>query len=125
MNPVLLKYLLAGALLVVSLIFGYLVSHSGKPYSVTLLGVHKIFSLLAGIALALIVYQTQKVSPLDLVRWSVVALTGVFFLATFVTGAVLSIQKETGSVALMVHKIAPILTTLSAAAVFFLLANFK
>lgn len=123
MNAPIIKIIVASALLVISLVFGYLLSNAGKPYSVVLMSIHKLSSLLAGIALVVIVWQFQKAAQLSALQWAVIAVTGILFLATFVTGAVLTVQKETNSIVLTVHKIGPVLTTLSSAAAFYLLAK--
>ncbi len=122
MNATIMRALACGTLVVLTLVLGYVLGRKGRPYGTAILSIHKIASLVAGIAFAVIVIQSNAVKSLDPFRWTVIALSAMLFVATFATGAVLTIQKESGKTVLLVHKIGPVLTTLSFAISFFLLA---
>lgn len=121
MNAPILRIIITASLIVLSLVFGYLLSGTGKPWSAALLGIHKIAALLGGVALVVIVFRFQNAAPLDALRWTFCAVTWLFFLSAFATGAVLTILKNAPAPVLILHKVTPILTVLSSAATFFLL----
>jgi len=82
---------------------------------------HKLISLAAGILLLVKIYWQSRVGPLGTTIWIVVVLTGVCFLGSAVSGALLSSDKPPPAAVSVVHKVAPVLTVLAAAATLYLL----
>lgn len=119
------RIIVAGGLLLLTIASGYWLSHSGKPYSVAIFTIHKLIALSAVISTAVAVHHIRTVVDLGALDIGAIVVTGVLFLALFVTGAVMSIGKPAVSVALAIHRVAPLLAAASAVAAAYLLAASK
>ena len=115
------KTLGSGALLVCCLLSGFWLSHSGKPLNGLIFTIHKLIALAAVILLAVTVYQANQATPLSASLWLACAVTGLFLIGLFVSGALLSTGKPVPAVLLNIHRLMPILTLLSATGILYLL----
>jgi hypothetical protein len=100
---------------------GLWLSRLGRPFNMILLTVHKLISLAAIILLGFTVYRVTWEGPLGALDWIVVSITGLFFLGTIATGALLSGDKPMPAVVLTLHRVTPFLTVISTAVALVLL----
>lgn len=111
----------AGLFSLVIFISGFHLSRSGKPYNGIVFNLHKLVALAAVILFVVVLRQANQTNALDAIEWVVGVLGGLFFLALFVTGALVSIDKAMPAVVLKIHHLTPYLALLSTAATLFLL----
>jgi hypothetical protein len=123
MNEVVTRYWIAGSLFLIIFGLGYWLSRLVKPYPVMLLTVHKLFGLGALIYLIVSLVRLNRVAPLSPLTLVFAAAGGVFFVATIVTGGLVSIEKPLPVIVGWLHKVTPYLTLTSTAATLWLLAN--
>lgn len=121
MSTPLVRVVGAGAFFLLIFASGFWLSRSGKPYGMALFTVHKLIALAAMIYLGWTAYQAHQVAPLSPLQIAALAATLTCAVAMFVTGGLLSIEKAMPPVVLLVHKVFPYLTLLSAGAALFLL----
>ena len=100
---------------------GLWLSRLGRPLNVILLTIHKLISLAAIVLLAFTVYRVTWEGPLGALDWIAVSVTGLFFLGTIATGAVLSGDRPAQAVVLTLHRITPFLTVIATAVSLYLL----
>lgn len=94
-----------GIFYLLTLVFGFLVSKKGKPYNVPLFNVHKLLALGSVI---LVIIQLSKLSlsiESQALLVSLLFLSGVWVIALFVTGALMSIGKPDYKTVLTLHRI--------------------
>ncbi|MGC9396508.1 MAG: hypothetical protein ACP5J4_16815 [Anaerolineae bacterium] len=102
------KFVLPIVALVLTLAFGFWVSHLGKPYNGFLFNIHKLIAL--GAVIATIV-QLTKVFRSDNSLALIILLLVVAALcviALFASGALMSLGKMDYALMLTVHRIAPV-----------------
>ncbi len=115
-----LRFVTAGTLVLLTIVSGYWLSRSGRPLNDVIFAIHKLIALGAVIALAVAVNHFRAAINFGALEWSVIAATGAFFLALFVTGALLSIFKTPAGAVLAIHRVVPYLAACSAAATAYL-----
>ncbi len=104
------KLAACGLLFLLTLGSGVWLSHFGKPYSMALITLHKLIALAAVVVIAVSVndlYRTAAVRA-SLVPGAVVA-SGLLFVALFVTGALLSLDKPASEAVWRIHQAATLL----------------
>jgi ABC-type multidrug transport system permease subunit len=122
MNPLLQKYLLVGALLLVIIITGFWVSRSGKPINIIKMNIHKLIALGTAVFIGLTMYRLSQGIRFGSLEIIALVASIVFAVAAIVTGGLASLAKPI-RVAVIIHKIMPYLTILSTAATLYLLAG--
>jgi hypothetical protein len=98
------KFILPGILLALTLVFGFWLSHVGKPYNGLLFNAHKLIAL-AGVVSAGIQFSKTLQAP----DWQLVVLLTVSVLcvmALFVSGALMSAGKLDYALMLTIHRVA-------------------
>jgi hypothetical protein len=120
MRPMDLKYVLTGVLFLLTLASGVWLTQSGKPLNVAIFTIHKLIALATVIVIAVTIYQLQPAVDLRLIG---IIVTGGLLLALFISGAVLSIGRPALEVALILHKVIPLLAAASTAGTLWLLAR--
>lgn len=100
---------------------GFWLSRTGKPHNALMLNLHKLISLAAVVLLFLTVSQVWRAEPEVSGLLAASAAVGVFFLATIVTGGLVSAMQSPPPVVSALHKYLPYATLLATAAVLFLL----
>lgn len=99
------RFTLPGGLFILTLAFGFWLSHLGKPYNGLLFNVHKLIALGA---VVFAVVQMAKVpnllTPLSLTAVGL-ALAALAVIALFVSGALMSAGKLEYSLMLTVHRV--------------------
>lgn len=123
MSTVQLRFVGAGLSFLLILLSGFCLSRTGKPYSGIILSVHKLIALAAVILLGITIRRIHQAGALGAIELLVVAVGGLFFLGTMVTGGLLSIpmDKAMPGIVHKLHQVTPYLTVLSTAATLYLL----
>ena len=113
-----------GLLFLLTLGSGVWLSHSGKPLNTVIFTIHKLIALATVITIAVSVYNLYHLADMraSLVS-AIIAASGLLFLALFVTGALLSLEKPASAAILRVHQVAPLLALASSSAAIYLLLN--
>jgi heme A synthase len=115
------KFILPGILFLFTLASGMWLSKMGKPYNTGIFTIHKLIALGAVVLAAIQMakgFKTTGVSSL-VVFLLVVAILAV--IALFVTGALMSLDKQPYALLLTIHQIAPAIMAVASVAVLFLL----
>jgi hypothetical protein len=108
------QFYLPGVLFLVTIGFGFWVSHLGKPYHPVLFNLHKLIAL-GGVVLVIL-----RIIKVDLVAASgnpgvgLLAAAAVGVIVLFATGAVMSIRQEVPRSLLRIHQTALVLVVISA-----------
>ncbi len=128
------KTAICGLLLILTLISGVWLSHSGKPFNGMIFTIHKLIALATVIIIGVNVYHLyQAMDANTLVALSVIAVSGLLFLALFISGALLSLipagllslEKPAAEAILKIHQVAPLLALVSSMGTIYLLAISK
>ncbi len=102
------RFIIPGILFLLTLAFGFWLSHAGKPYNGLLFNVHKLIAL-GGVVL--VILHLTKIPNL-LTPFSLVAvglgLAGFCVIALFVSGALMSVGKLDYALMLNIHRLAPL-----------------
>lgn len=111
------KFTIPGVLFLFTLVFGFWLSASGKPYHGLLFNVHKLIAL--GCVVLAIVQLSKIFKAGDATLWlTLLLVAGVLsILALFVSGALMSAGKLDYASMLAIHRIAPIVLFLAASGV--------
>jgi len=105
--------LAAGLFFLFIFLTGFWVRSNGKPYSTTILTIHKLISLVAGVVLGFTIYQLIQAAGLSSVALTLVRVTSVLFVFTVLSGGIWSIEKTIPTPVLWIHQVTPILTLIS------------
>ncbi|MBN1318863.1 MAG: hypothetical protein JXA42_25505 [Anaerolineales bacterium] len=126
MSTISSKLVIIGVLFLFTLVSGLAVSHGGKPYNAALFTLHKLAALAAVILIGMTVKQLWSGGDARaLLELGLTIVSGLLFLALFVTGAILSIKSQLPMPVLRIHQIAPLLSVAASAVVLYLLAGKK
>lgn len=102
------RFITSGILFLLTLAFGFWLSHAGKPNNGLLFNVHKLIALGA---VVLVIIQLTK-TPNLLIPVSLVAvglgLAAFSVIALFVSGALMSAGKLDYALMLTIHRVAPV-----------------
>jgi hypothetical protein len=117
------QFTLPAVAFLLTLVFGFWLSHSGKPYNGILFNVHKLIALGAVVATVIQLSSLlQSANALALIIVVlVVAVTSV--VALFASGALMSMDKLDYALVLTVHRVAPVLLVIAMALVIYLLGR--
>ena len=115
------KFLLPVVAFILTLAFGFWVSHLGKPYNGLLFNVHKLIAL--GAVIATIVQLTKVLKDVDSLALIIVLLVvaALCVIALFASGALMSIGNVDYGLMLTVHRIAPVLLVTAMIIIFIML----
>lgn len=128
------KTTICGLLVLLTLISGVWLSHSGKPFNSIIFTVHKLLALATVIIIGVNVYHLLgAIEGNTLAALSIVAVSGLLFLALFISGALLSLipagllslEKPMPEIILKIHQVAPLLALVSSTATMYLLTVSK
>jgi hypothetical protein len=125
MNTSITRIVVIGLLFLFTFIFGIGLSNSGKPYHSMLFNLHKLIALGAVIVTAVTIYHLRSDGEIKAFVWGAGVITGLLFLALFVSGALLSIGKPDHAVILAIHRVAPLLAVIFTALTLYLLVGSK
>ncbi len=112
---------LAGAGLLFLLIFGFgfWLSRSGKPYNVAIFTVHKLIVLGTVAFLGVTIYNVHQATPLSAAQIAWVVAAAVCFVATIVTGGLLSIERPMPAFVLRLHQVIPYATLVASGGILY------
>jgi hypothetical protein len=122
MNPTQVRIFGIGILFLLIFLTGVWLSHLGKPLGSVPITIHKLIALADFILLMITVYWINKSAPLQPVILTAVIIAVVFFIATIITGGLVSVLATGGFADLtpsvrtaisLSHKVLPYLTLLS------------
>ena len=122
MDPA-VKFVTPGVLFILTLVFGFWLSRSGKPYHTLIFNIHKLIALAAVVVAATQTFNALRIGETQPILIGLLVVIGVCAVALFVTGALMSANKATGRAALTIHKIAPLLAALAALGTLYLLGG--
>jgi hypothetical protein len=117
------RIVVVGLLFIFTLLSGIWLSNSGKPLNTVIFTIHKLIALATVIAIGVTIYQSRTGVEMSATIWGAIIVTGVLFVAMFITGALLSIIQPTNAVALTIHRAIPFLVATATAVSIYLMAN--
>lgn len=89
---------------------GFWMLINGRPYGQAISGLHKLSSVVAGIGFGIIAYGMLKNGEASFSVKISLAVTGLFFILSVASGAVLITIKNTNIMVLLAHRVLPFLT---------------
>jgi hypothetical protein len=98
------KFTLSGILFALALVFGFWLSHTGRPYNGPLFNIHKLIAL--GCVVLLGIQFSKTLHALD---WQLVGLLTVLTLcviALFASGSLMSAEQLDHGLMLTIHRVA-------------------
>lgn len=115
------KTIMAGALLLITLISGLFTSRAGRPLNNALFTIHKLAALSSTILVLVRIIQFYNLDETKgWIKLGAIVITGLLFLALFVTGALLSFERQWPALVLKLHQVAPPLSILATIFTFYL-----
>jgi hypothetical protein len=117
------QFTLPSVVLLLTLVFGFWLSHSGKPYNGILFNIHKLLAL--GAVVVAVIQLSKTLPSADSLAFVVVllALAVTSVVALFASGALMSMAKLDYALVLTVHRVAPVLLVIAMALVIYLLGR--
>ena len=103
------KFIAPGIVFLLTLVFGFWLNNSGKPYNGILFNIHKLIALGAVVATAMQIYNIFKVMGSQSPIVILVILAAICVVALFASGAFLSIGNLNYQLMKTIHNIAPVL----------------
>ena len=100
------KFITPGILFALTLVFGFWLSHAGKPYPGILFNVHKLIAL-AGVVLTGMQFY-KMLHTFDGLLAVLLVLLALCVIALFVSGALMSAGKLDYALMLTIHRVAPL-----------------
>ncbi|HSK89488.1 MAG TPA: hypothetical protein VK880_14090 [Anaerolineales bacterium] len=125
MNIFELRFVNIGLFFLLIFSSGYWLHHSGKPYGAVLFNAHKLICLAVFIFLIVNISRMNRGTPLSALEFTVCVVSGLLFVATIVSGGLVSIDKSWPTFVPILHKLLPYLTMLSTAVSLYLLFRQK
>jgi Na+/glutamate symporter len=104
-----IKIIAAILFFLISIATGIWLTNNGKPLNPWIFNTHKLIALAAAVFTGLVIRNLLKSFETDAIFITMVILLVLFYLSLFVTGGLLSVEKEFPGIVLMLHKIAPAL----------------
>ena len=117
------KFVIPGVLFILTLVFGFWLSRSGKPYNGLIFNIHKLIALAAVIVAAIRAFNALKIVEAQPILIALLILIGLCAVALFVTGALMSANKPAHDRLLTTHQIAPLLAVIAAIGTLYLLGG--
>ena len=125
METVTSKLIAAGGLFLLAVIFGLIVSRSGRPLSIVLVTVHKLSAVAAVVLVGLAVNQLRQTGDgLVLLETGLIVSSALLFVALIATGALLTREEmHLPEIVLRIHQVAPPLALACSTLTVYLLAR--
>jgi hypothetical protein len=117
------KFAIPGTALLLTLIFGFWLSSSGKPYNGILFNIHKLIALGAVIAAGIQLAKVLRGADSLALVITLLVLAGICVIALFATGTLLSIEKMDYRLVLTIHQIATATLVIAVGLVAYLLVR--
>ena len=119
------RFVVPGIALLLTLVFGFWLRNSGKPYNGILFNIHKLIALAAVILTAVQLYPMLRVSEPQALGILLISAAGLGVAGLFATGAIMSIRKGANNLPRIIHNVALVLVVITMAATIYLLAGSK
>ena len=119
------KIISSGLLFFFTIVTGIWLSNSGKPLNSLILNIHKLIALGSVIFIVIVIRNLLKNAGSSQVLLSLIIMTGLFVLALFVSGALLSLGKPVNNIILTIHAVTPIPAVITTAMIIYLLLSRK
>jgi len=119
------KIISSGLLFFFTIVTGIWLSNSGKPLNSLILNIHKLIALGSVIFIMIVIRNLLKNAGSSQVLLSLIIMTGLFVLALFVSGALLSFGKPVNNIILTIHAVTPIPAVITTAMIIYLLLSRK
>ncbi len=119
------KIISSGLLFFFTIVTGIWLSNSGKPLNSLILNIHKLIALGSLIFIVIVICSLLKNAGSSQVILSLIIVTGLFVLALFVSGALLSFGKPVNNIILTIHAVTPIPAVVTTAMIIYLLLSRK
>lgn len=119
------KIMYAGLGFVLALISGFVMSKLGRPLNSALFTIHKLIAVGTVILVGVGIRDLYKAVDVQALHPVIIVITGLFFLALVVSGALLSFDKLAVPPVLRVHQIAPLLSLVLATITVYMLVGKK
>jgi len=100
------RLILALCLFLFTIFSGIWLSKTGRPLNSGIFTLHKLLALAGTFLIVVSAYQLQKGLEINQLKIIFFVFSALFFLMAFITGALLSFDKTTNEVILIIHKIA-------------------
>ena len=115
-----LRIIISAALFLLVFLTGIWLSRSGRPLNAGVFAAHKLVGLAAGVILLVTLYQRHRQVPLSGPEWIAVAVSGLCFLGTVVSGGFLSTDEPVSPALTRLHQLLPVLAVISSAVTLYL-----
>lgn len=102
------KFITPGIVFVLTVAFGFWLSHAGKPYNGILFNIHKLIALGAVIITGIQVAKMFKTADSRIFLVGLIVVAVICVIALFASGAMMSIGTAGYEITLTVHRIAPV-----------------
>jgi hypothetical protein len=112
-----------GLLFLCIFLTGFWLSRLGKPYNGGIFNLHKLIALATLVFLILTVKQVRTTIPLTPTMIAGLAISGLCFAATVISGGLVSVGKLLPEAVGGIHKVLPYLSLLSTGGTLYLLLN--
>ncbi len=119
------QFIIPGIAFLLTLVIGFWLSNAGKPYNGILFNIHKLIALGAVILTAVQLFTALKTTDIQVIPILLIVVAVVSVIALFATGALMSMDKMSYQVMLIIHRVAPILAAVATVAAFCLLNTVK
>jgi hypothetical protein len=120
---IVLRFVTPGLLFLLTLGFGFWLSHLGKPYNSLLFNIHKLIALAAVVVAAIQAFNALKSVEAQPILIALLIAIGLCAAALFVTGALMSTNKPAYDALLTIHRVAPPLAVVAALGALYLLGG--
>ena len=107
--------------LILTLFFGFWLSSIGKPYNGILFNLHKLIALGTVILIGIQVAKLPRTADALTLIIALLVVAAICVVALFVSGALMSAGKLDYALMLTIHRIAPVVLTITLALVAYLL----
>jgi hypothetical protein len=119
------KFMTSGTAFLLTLVFGFWLSYSGKPYNGILFNIHKLVALGAVVVTAMQIYRVFKTKEVQALIIILIIVVAICVVALFASGAFMSIGNLNYQVMKAIHNIAPVLLVIMTALTIYLLFGRK
>ncbi len=117
------KFVTPGVFFLLTLLFGFWLSRSGKPYNGLIFNIHKLIALAAVIVATIQTINALKIVEVQPILIALLIVIGLCAVALFVSGALMSANKPGYDTLLTIHRIAPPLAIIAATGTLYLLGG--
>jgi hypothetical protein len=110
-----------GITLILTMVFGFWLSNAGKPYNSILFNLHKLIALGTVILIGMQVARLPRTTDALTLIIVLLVVAAICVVALFASGALMSAGKLDYTLMLTIHRIAPVVLTITLALVAYLL----